>query len=332
MSIRLGDLTLDPPVFLAPLAGITDLPFRELVARFGAGLVVSEMIASQDLLNAKPGVREKAELGFGVEGTSVQIAGCEGHWMAEAARMAESNGARIIDINMGCPAKKVTSTSGAGASGSALLRDLDHAMTLIEAVVDAVKVPVTLKTRLGWDETLLNAPELAVRAEAAGIQMITIHGRTRCQFYKGTADWGAIARVKDAVSIPVIANGDIIDAVTARAALQKSGADGVMMGRGVQGQPWKLAQIAADLYGYAQPEVPKEMAFVDMVSEHYEAMLRFYGTPLGLKVARKHLGWYMDQAQADKMTRNQVLTAKTPSEVLALLPSALLPSEERDAA
>lgn len=332
MSIRLGDLTLDPPVFLAPLAGITDLPFRELVARFGAGLVVSEMIASQDLLNAKPGVREKAELGFGVEGTSVQIAGCEGHWMAEAARMAESNGARIIDINMGCPAKKVTSTSGAGASGSALLRDLDHAMTLIEEVVNAVKVPVTLKTRLGWDETLLNAPELAVRAEAAGIQMITIHGRTRCQFYKGTADWGAIARVKDAVSIPVIANGDIIDAVTARAALQKSGADGVMMGRGVQGQPWKLAQIAADLYGYAQPDVPKGMAFVDMVSEHYEAMLKFYGTPLGLKVARKHLGWYMDQAQTDKMTRNQVLTAKTPSEVLVLLPSALLPSEERDAA
>jgi nifR3 family TIM-barrel protein len=213
-----------------------------------------------------------------------------------------------------------------------LLRDLDHAMTLIEAVVDAVKVPLTLKTRLGWDDTLLNAPELAVRAEAAGIQMITIHGRTRCQFYKGAADWGAIARVKDAVSIPVIANGDIIDAVTARAALQKSGADGVMMGRGVQGQPWKLAQIAADLYGYAQPEVPKGMAFVDMVSEHYEAMLRFYGTPLGLKVARKHLGWYMDQAQTDKMTRNQVLTAKTPSEVLALLPSALLPSEERDAA
>jgi len=332
LSIRLGDLTLDPPVFLAPLAGITDLPFRELVAEFGAGLVVSEMIASQDLLNAKPGVREKAELGFGVEGTSVQIAGCEGHWMAEAARFAEASGARIIDINMGCPAKKVTSSSGAGASGSALLRDLDHALTLIEAVVGAVNVPVTLKTRLGWDDELLNAPELAKRAEDAGIQMITIHGRTRCQFYKGQADWYAIRAVKDAVSVPVIANGDIVDSETAALALQQSGADGVMMGRGVQGQPWKLAQVAADLFGGQAPEVPSETAFIGMVSRHYEAMLSFYGTPLGLRVARKHLGWYMDHVQTDMVTRNQVLTAKTPTEVLALLPRALASSDERTAA
>lgn len=332
MSIRLGELTLEPPVFLAPLAGITDLPFRELVARFGAGLVVSEMIASQDLLNAKPGVREKAELGFGVEGTSVQIAGCEGHWMAEAARFAEASGARIIDINMGCPAKKVTSSSGAGASGSALLRDLDHALTLIEAVVEAVDVPVTLKTRLGWDDNLLNAPELAQRAEAAGIQMITIHGRTRCQFYKGNADWSAIQAVKDVVSVPVIANGDIVDAGTARAAIEQSGADGVMMGRGVQGQPWKLAQVAAELFGGIAPDVPENAAFVDMVAEHYEAMLSFYGNPLGLRVARKHLGWYMDHANTDKPLRNQVLTAKTPSDVLALLPHALVTSPERNAA
>ena len=332
MSIRLGDLTLDPPVFLAPLAGITDLPFRELVSRFGAGLVVSEMIASQDLLNAKPGVREKAELGLGVEGTSVQIAGCEAHWMAEAARYAESNGARIIDINMGCPAKKVTSSSGAGASGSALLRDLDHALTLIEAVVDAVDVPVTLKTRLGWDDNLLNAPELARRAEAAGIQMITIHGRTRCQFYKGAADWGAIADVKNAVSIPVIANGDIVDANSASDALKSSGADGIMMGRGVQGQPWKLAEVGAELFGTAAPKIPTADEFIEMVSEHYEAMLSFYGVPLGVRVARKHLSWYMDYTETGKELRNQVLTAKTPSETLALLPVALAPNDHRSAA
>ena len=332
MSIRLGDLTLDPPVFLAPLAGITDLPFRELVASFGAGLVVSEMIASQDLLNAKPGVREKAELGFGVEGTAVQIAGCEGRWMAEAARFAEASGARIIDINMGCPAKKVTSSSGAGASGSALLRDLDHALTLIDAVVAAVDVPVTLKPRLGWDDALLNAPDLARRAEAAGIQMITIHGRTRCQFYKGSADWSAIQSVKDAVSIPVIANGDIVDATTAKEALKQSGADGVMMGRGVQGAPWKLAQVAAEVYGGVAPEIPAEIKLIEIVSTHYREMLKFYGSSLGVRVARKHLGWYMDHVNTPKVIRNQVLTAKTEGEVLALLPAALSSTEERSAA
>ncbi len=332
MSIRLGNLTLEPPVFLAPLAGITDLPFRNLVSRFGAGLVVSEMIASQDLLNAKPGVREKAELGFGVEGTSVQIAGCEGHWMAEAAKMAEGNGARIIDINMGCPAKKVTSTSGAGASGSALLRDLDHALTLIEAVVDAVDVPVTLKTRLGWDDNMLNAPELAQRAEAAGIQMLTIHGRTRCQFYKGKADWAAIANVKDAVSIPVVANGDIVDAKSAKAALDQSGADGVMMGRGVQGRPWLIAQVASELYGSEAPDVPEDQEFSDLVSEHYNEILSFYGKDLGLRVARKHLGWYMDVAGTAKPLRNEILTAKTPEAVLQLLPMALAHGPERSAA
>ncbi len=332
MQIDLGPISLSPPVFLAPLAGITDLPFREIVARFGAGLVVSEMIASQDLLNAKPGVREKAELGFGVEGTAVQIAGCEPYWMAEAAKMAAGSGAQIIDINMGCPAKKVTSSSGAGASGSALLRNIDHALTLIDAVVGAVDVPVTLKTRLGWDDRMLNAPELAQRAEAAGVRMITIHGRTRCQFYKGKADWAAIAAVKQAVSVPVIANGDIVDAATARVAMAQSGADGVMVGRGVQGRPWLCAKMAAELFDLSPPLVPRGNDFISLVSDHYEAMLSFYGTDLGVRVARKHLGWYMDEVGTLRDLRLRVQTSKSPAEVLRILPEALSNTTDRSAA
>ncbi|WP_417526103.1 tRNA dihydrouridine synthase DusB [Marinovum sp.] len=323
MTIQVADLSLNPPVFLAPLAGITDLPFRNLVQSFGAGLVVSEMVASQEMVQAKPGVREKAELGYGVEATAVQIAGREAHWMAEAARQIEANGARLIDINMGCPAKKVTSSSGAGAAGSALMKDLDHALTLIEAVVQAVDLPVTLKTRLGWDDALLNAPELARRAESAGIRMITIHGRTRCQFYKGRADWQAIANVSAAVDIPVIANGDITSSKKAAEALALSGAQGVMIGRGAQGRPWILAQVAHDLFGTPAPVIPLGKAFFDMVAGHYEAMLTFYGEELGLRVARKHLGWYMDEATTEPGLRRQVLTTRAPAEVLRLLPDAL---------
>ncbi len=325
--ILLGpDVRLTSPVALAPLAGITDLPFRQLVSGFGAGWVVSEMVASQEMVQAKPGVRERAELGFDQADTAVQLAGREAHWMAEAARMVEANGARIIDINMGCPARKVTG----GLSGSALLKTPDHALRLIEAVVGAVKVPVTLKTRLGWDDTCLNAADVARRAESAGVAMVTIHGRTRCQFYKGSADWSAIRAIRDAVSIPVIANGDIVDAASARLALERSGARGVMIGRGAQGRPWQPALIAAALTGGQAPAIPQGSAFSDMVSGHYEAMLQFYGSDLGGRVARKHLGWYMDEAGTPEALRREVLTAE-PAAVPRLLPLALT-SGERAAA
>jgi len=314
-SIVLKNHAIDPPVLLSPLAGITDLPFRNLVSTFGAGLVVSEMVASQEMVQERPSTRARAELGFGAAQTSVQIAGRDAYWMAECAKLCADQGAQIIDINMGCPAKKVTN----GLSGSALLKTPDFAIELIEAVVGAVDIPVTLKTRLGWDEDLLNAPEIARRAEAAGIQMITIHGRTRCEFYKGRADWSAIGRVVDAVDIPVIANGDIIDLATAKQALKASGAAGIMIGRGAQGRPWILAEIAHHIYGTKKPDIPQGAALRDMIVDHYVAMIDFYGDELGNRTARKHLGWYMDDLPVDAGMRKRVQTEKDTTAVISMI-------------
>ena len=319
MPVTVGNLTLDPPVFLAPLAGITDLPFRKAVLRFGAGLVVSEMVASQEMVQAKPSTRARAELGFGNDRTSVQIAGREAYWMAECAKLVADQGARIVDINMGCPAKKVTT----GYSGSALMKDPDHALSLIEAVVGAVDVPVTLKMRLGWDDDCLNAADIAKRAEDAGVQMITIHGRTRCQFYKGVADWSAIGAVKSAVNIPVIANGDVVDTRSASRALELSSADGVMVGRGAQGQPWVLAQIAAELEGKAYAGVPQGSALADVILEHYEDMIRFYGPDLGVRNARKHLTWYLERLEGGMELRNLIIRERDAAVVLRRLTEGL---------
>jgi len=317
LSIQVADITLDPPVLLAPMAGITDLPFRRIVARFGAGLVVSEMVASGELLTdrATTLARARTDLDLGDTATSVQLAGREAAPMAEAARMVADMGARIIDINMGCPAKKVTG----GLSGAALMRDEDHALGLIEAVLGAVDVPVTLKMRLGWDDASRNAPSLAARAAAAGVRMITVHGRTRAQFYKGQADWAAIAPAVASVPVPVVANGDIVDAATARAARAASGAAAVMIGRGALGAPWLPAQIAHELHGAPKPAIPKGAELSDLISEHYEAMLDFYGKDLGLRVARKHLGWYADSNGAPATLRKPMLTGATPAEVLRLI-------------
>ena len=315
MMLSIGQFEVTPPIFLAPMAGITDLPFRRVVSRFKSGHFVSEMVASQELLSGRPGVRQKAELGVDTGNTSVQISGRDPYAISETAKLVEGLGAQIIDINMGCPAKKVTS----GQSGSALMRTPDFALQLVVAVVQATSLDVTLKMRLGWDDSSLNAPLIAKRAESAGVRMVTVHGRTRCQFYKGAADWQAIGRVKRAVSIPVIANGDIVDVTSARQALQQSGADGVMVGRGAQGAPWRLAEISSALYGTPAPKIPKGAALAHLILQHHQDIVDFYGGTLGLKNARKHLGWYLDGLQVAPELRQSLLRSFDLSEIHELI-------------
>ncbi|MEY2883748.1 MAG: hypothetical protein RL490_1472 [Pseudomonadota bacterium] len=313
--IPIGPLTLAMPVILAPMTGVTDRPFRTLVKRYGAGLTVTEMIASEAMIRETRQSLQKAAWDPSEEPVSMQLAGCEPTRMAEAAKLNEGMGAAIIDINMGCPVKKVVN----GHAGSALMREPDLARRIIEATVKAVKVPVTLKMRMGWDHASLNAPELARVAEDLGIQLITVHGRTRCQLYSGTADWAFIRRVKDAVKVPVIANGDICSIDDARAALEQSGADGVMIGRGAYGRPWLIAQVMAALTGRPVPGDPTLAEQHAVVREHYAMMLDLYSREIGVNLARKHLGWYTKGLHDSGAFRNAVNQLHDPVAVVDMI-------------
>ena len=321
----IGNTRVSNRVILAPMSGVTDAPFRRLVEKLGAGLVVSEMTASDALVEGCRNAKLRAERqGNGIH--VVQLAGCEPHWMAEGARIAEAEGADIIDINMGCPAKHVANKQ----SGSALMRDLDHALELIEATVSAVALPVTLKMRLGWDDASINAPELALRAQAAGIRMIAVHGRTRCQFFTGQADWTAVRAVREATTIPLVVNGDIRTVGDIDAALNASGADAIMVGRAAQGRPWLPGQFARYLATGAHEAAPPLSAQLTLITALYEEMLAHHGLRIGLRHARKHLGWALDAAAATagvafeqlKRWRSTVLTSENPSDARARLAQA----------
>jgi tRNA-dihydrouridine synthase B len=303
MSITIGNITLKNKVLLAPMSGVTDAAFRKVAHAHGAGLVVSEMVASEELARERPDMVRRTFGGEGLSPFVIQLAGREAHWMTEGARIAEDMGADIIDINMGCPARQVTG----GLSGSALMRDPDHALTLIEATVKATKVPVTVKMRLGWDHDKLNAPDIARRAESAGAQMITVHGRTRCQFYTGKADWAAIRAVRDVISIPLVANGDGQSADDAKAMIKASGADAVMFGRAAYGRPWWPGAVAEALEpgsGKVAPTLEEER---DIALWHQDETLSLYGARLGNKTFRKHFGWLLSRLHDRQLIALEVL-------------------------
>ncbi len=321
MALIVDNLALGNRVVLAPMSGITDLPFRSQVKRLGAGLVVNEMTASKELVNGRRDSLRKIAANAEAGPLAIQLAGREPHWMSEGAKLAEDAGAQLIDINMGCPARLVTKSS----TGSALMRDLDLALSLIEATLAAVSVPVSVKMRLGWDHKSLNAPELARRAQNAGAAMITVHGRTRCQFYKGGANWRAVADVVKAVDIPVIVNGDICSVDDARTALEQSGADGVMIGRGACGRPWLPGAIGSALDGGKDVAAPNLLDHFCLLAEQFEASLALYGQKLGMRMFRKHLAWSIDAAPMTitahdrRALRAQACRLSDPSAILALM-------------
>ena len=315
-GLSIGGHLLPNRAFLAPMAGITDKPMRAIAERFGAGWVVSEMIASAALGTGNADMVRKLQKSGRLPHV-VQLAGCEAEWMARGAEIAHHAGADIIDINLGCPSKRVTN----GFAGSALMRVPDQALRLIDAVVAATPLPVTVKMRLGWDDDSLNAPEIARRAVAAGAQMITVHGRTRQQFYKGVARWTLVRPVVEAVGVPVVVNGDIIDLKAAREALAQSGAAAVMIGRGAQGRPWLAGQIGAELAGTRSQPVPQGRQLADIVLEHYEGVLEEYGVDVGVRAARKHLDWYLEAAGITlaKETRQVLLNSSSSAEVRGMI-------------